>query len=147
MKRHEISLPARTAGLLSEISGFCRYLFARIVDDRCTESAASLTWVTLFALVPMFTVFYTILSLVPAFDTVGPLFEDFVFQHFVPATGLEIKSYLHGFTTQARELTRVGIAMLFVSAWLVLRNIEETFNRIWRVTRKRHGMLRIQCKT
>ena len=76
------------------------------------QTAAALTWVTLFALVPMLTVFYSILSLVPGFQALGDQLQTLVFQHFVPSTGAEIQQYLAGFAEQARKLTLAGTLML-----------------------------------
>ena len=44
------------------------YLFSRFGIDRCSENAAALTYMSLFALVPLMTVIYTMASAVPAFQ-------------------------------------------------------------------------------
>ncbi len=79
------------------MGGFLRYLGGRMIEDRCQQTAAALTWVTLFALVPLLTVFYAILSLVPGFQDLGDQLQTLVFRHFVPSTGAEIQQYLAGF--------------------------------------------------
>lgn len=128
--------------IAAELRGFLGFVARRTFEDRCQETAAGLTWVTLFALVPLLTVFYTILSLFPAFHALGGRVEDLVFRHFVPTTGFEIQKYFDTFTEQARELTFAGTLLLFVSAWLMLRSIEHSFNRIWRVRESRRGIVR-----
>ena len=45
-----------------------QYLFSRFLADRCSENAAALTYMSLFALVPLLTVLYTMASAVPAFQ-------------------------------------------------------------------------------
>ena len=128
--------------IIADVGGFLRYLGGRMIEDRCQQTAAALTWVTLFALVPMLTVFYSILSLVPGFQALGDQLQTLVFQHFVPSTGAEIQQYLAGFAEQARKLTLAGTLMLVVSAWLMLRTIEQAFNHIWRVRQERRGVAR-----
>lgn len=135
-------LHPRLKQFIDDAWGFVCFVYARVDEDRCEASAAGLTWVTLFALVPMFTVFYTVLSLAPGFSALGSRLQDLVFLHFVPATGAEIQRYLAEFTDHARSLTVPGTVVLFVSTWLMLRNIEDTFNRIWRVRRGRRGLVR-----
>ena len=125
-----------------ETLAFLRFLLRRTHEDRCEETAASLTWVTLFGLVPLLTVFYTILSLVPAFQSVGTRIEDLVFQNFLPGVGGELQRYLGAFTAQARKLTVPGTLLLLFTAWLMLREIENAFNRIWRVRRSRRELTR-----
>jgi membrane protein len=135
-------LHPRLRQLFADAWGFVRFVYARVDEDRCEASAAGLTWVTLFSLVPMFTVFYTVLSLAPGFRALGARLQELVFLHFVPATGVEIERYLSEFTDHARSLTVPGTLVLFVSAWLMLRNIEDSFNRIWRVRHGRRGWVR-----
>lgn len=132
----------RLRQLLADAWGFVCFVYTRADEDRCEASAAGLTWVTLFSLVPMFTVFYTVLSLAPGFRALGTRLQELVFLHFVPATGQEIQRYLAEFTDHARSLTVPGTLILFVSAWLMLRNIEDSFNRIWRVRQGRKGVMR-----
>lgn len=126
--------------MAGNIGGFFRYLWQKLREDRCQQSAAALTYVTLFALVPMITVFYTILSAFPMFESAGSQLQDLIFQNFVPSTGEEISDYLLTFSDKARSLTWAGTAMLIVSAYLMLKNIENSFNQIWRVRRGRSGL-------
>jgi len=144
MTAHSLPPPgdgdAGLRAMLADLGGFLRYLAARLGEDRAYQSAAVLTFVTLFALVPMLTVFYAILSLVPAFATLDERMQDLVFRHFVPATGAEVQQYLRGFAEQARRLTAAGTVILVFSAYLMLKTIETQFNRIWHVREHRRGV-------
>ena len=50
---------------------FARFLAHRFVTDKAPNSAAALTYTTLFAVVPMMTVMFSMLSLIPAFHGMG----------------------------------------------------------------------------
>lgn len=106
----------------------------------CQKSAAALTYMTLFALVPLMTVVYAVFSIIPAFDGVAAQLQQMLFAHFVPETGQELQSYLTDFSAQARSLTGAGVGLLVVTAYLMLTNIEKTFNAIWGVSRARKGL-------
>lgn len=123
-----------------EIIDFWRFLFRRFLDDQAFNSAAALTYTTLFAVVPMMTVTFTMLSAIPAFQGVGEEVQEFVFRNFMPSAGETVQSYLSGFTKQARQLTWVGVAVLAVTAFTMLLTIEKTFNTIWRVRQARRGV-------
>ena len=103
---------------------FCRYLLRRFSEDNCVKNAAALTYTTLFAVVPVMTVSYAMLAAIPAFDQVGSQVEDFIFSNFVPSTGDTLRQYLSEFSDQARQLTGVGVALLLITALLMLLNIE-----------------------
>lgn len=117
-----------------------RNLAADFTAHGCQRSAAALTYMTLFALVPLMTVVYAVFSMIPAFDGVAAQLQQMAFSHFVPETSQELQSYLAEFSDQARTLTGAGVGMLVVTAYLMLTNIENTFNSIWGVTRARKGL-------
>ena len=120
--------------------GFAPEVFKRFLANRCFENAAALTYTTLFAVVPLMTVTYSILSAIPSLNNVGSVVQNFIFDSFVPSTGKLVNSYLLDFSRQARKLTGLGIAFLLVTSFLMLRTIDKSLNNIWQVTRVRRGM-------
>ena len=119
---------------------FGRYVINRYREDDCNRTAAALTYTSLFAVVPLMTLMYATLSIVPAMESVSTSIESFVFENFVPTTGHEVQAYLQQFSQQARKLTGAGIGLLAITAILMLRNIENIFNKIWRTRENRKGL-------
>ncbi len=124
------------------VGAFWRYVLDRFFHNGGTQTAAALTYTTLFAVVPLMTVTYALLSAVAAFEGVNETIQDFVFDNFLPDTGIVVQEKLAQFSSQARELTAVGFVFLVVTAYTMLVNIETAFNRIWNVRRPRRGMSR-----
>jgi len=116
------------------------YVAARFRTDHCSENAAALTYKTLFALVPLMTVLYTMATAVPTFQGLEERFQALLFQHLMPQSSLEIEAYLNDFSQQAKSLTGPGIAFLVVTAVLMLRNVETAFNQIWRTREHRNAV-------
>ena len=125
---------------LDDLVEFWRFLLQRFLADRAINSAAALTYTTLFAVVPMMTVTFAMLSAIPAFQDTGEQIQNFIFRNFVPSSGETVQQYLRDFTTQARHLTWAGVALLAVTAFFMLVTIEKTFNAIWRVRQPRRGI-------
>ncbi len=125
---------------LHELRRRAAYLASRFKTDRCMETAAALTYMSLFALVPLLTVVYTMASAIPAFQGLEQQLQDFLFQHLMPETSSEIEGYLSDFSRQAKNLTGAGIVFLVVTAVLMLRNIEKAFNQIWRTREDRSAV-------
>ncbi|MEE4361604.1 MAG: YihY family inner membrane protein [Pseudomonadales bacterium] len=121
---------------------FVRYVAHRFMQNGGTETAAALTYTTLFAVVPFMTVTYSLLSAVEAFEGVGDRVREFLFSNFVPAAGEAVEAKLIEFSEQARQLTAIGTAFLVVTAFMMLVNVEKAFNRIWRVREPRRGVSR-----
>ena len=116
------------------------YFFHRFTADRCSENAAALTYMSLFALVPLLTVLYTMASAIPTFQGAEAQLQALLFEHLLPESGSEIEGYLNDFSQQAKNLTGPGIAFLLITAVLMLRNVEKSFNLIWR-TKEHRGAL------
>lgn len=101
------------------------------------KEAAALTYTTLFALVPVITVSYAILSAIPALQSWGADANQQLLGYVLPQGSEVITEYLQKFSEQARQLTWIGIAALFVTCLLLLQTIEAQFNRIWNVESSR----------
>lgn len=125
---------------LANVAEFWGFLVRRFLDDKGLDSAASLTYTTLFAVVPTMTVTFSIISMVPAFHELGGELQNFIFRNFVPSTGATLLSYLTAFSEQARQLTWVGVIFLVVTALMMMLTIEKAFNTIWRVRQPRRGV-------
>lgn len=120
--------------------GFFWLMVRQYQAKSCQKSAASLTYVTLFATVPMMTVTYSMFSIIPAFQNLGDQLQSLMFQHFLPNSEQDLGKYLKDFSAQARNLTAFGLLFLLVSAYLMLKDIEQNFNAIWGVPRGRRGV-------
>ncbi len=121
---------------------FARFVWQRFVDDKCFETAGALSYVTLFALVPLTVVVFGILSALPSFSDWTQVLTEFVFRNFVPAAGDAVRTYVLQFAGNASKLTGIGIGVLLLSALVMMSSIEERLNRIWRVQTRRSPLSR-----
>ena len=119
---------------------FFRHLGKRFINDGCRQSAAALTYMSLFAVVPLMTLMYSMFSLIPAFQGLESQVQELIFSNFVPQSGAEIQQYLTEFSSQARKLSVAGAAILLITSYLMLTNIEQTFNNIWGTVGSRRGL-------
>lgn len=130
------------ARIYADIRWFLGQIGEQFVENGLLNSAAALTYTTLFAVVPLMTVGYVILSVLPAFSGVSEQIQNFVFDNFVPESSALIQETLNDFASQARGLTLAGVAFLIITAFLMLVTMEQAFNRIWQVTQPRRGLPR-----
>lgn len=126
---------------LAESKRFIRFVALHFMEDGCTYRASALTFATLLAIVPLMSLGFSILSTFPAFQDLSASIQNFIFLNFVPTTGKIIQNYLQLFTIQASKLSVIGIVFLFIVALLVMYTVEDSMNKIWRVTESRQGVL------
>ena len=64
-----------------------------------------------------------------------------LFTNFVPTSSDVIKEHITSFAGNANQMTAVGIGFLAAIALLLIRNVDATLNRIWRIKTKRPMMI------
>ena len=120
---------------------FILFIFRRFEADRCREQAGSLTYTTLFAVVPMLTVFLVIISSIKALEPARQQLQQLIYSNFLPKSTIAFDKALDAFTDKSSNLTVIGVIFLFVTTVLMLTSIETVFNRIWRVKETRTGLV------
>jgi membrane protein len=112
-------------------------LLRRLDEDKAMINAAALTYTTLLAMVPLMTVFVSVLAAFPVGDRLVEQIQDFAFQNFVPAAGDVVQGYLQEFSGKAAKLTGPSFLFLVLTSLLMMASIDRAFNDIWRVPRAR----------
>lgn len=120
---------------------FVLFVIRRFEADRCREQAGSLTYTTLFAVVPMLTVFLVIISSIKALEPARQQLQQLIYSNFLPKTTIAFDKAFNAFTDKSSNLTIIGILFLFVTTVMMLTSIETVFNRIWRVRETRGGIV------
>lgn len=127
----------------ADLTSFIAYAVRRFIADGMTISAGALTFSTLLALVPLTVIAFAILSGFATFDPARERMEALFFEIFVPEVGAEVGNYLAEFSSNAANLTAVGIIALAVTAVMLLWTIEATLNHIWRIEKPRSTGVRV----
>jgi len=130
-------------GNYRSMSALCQAVAQNFGADGCSSVAKALTYQTLFALVPTIALAYMVLTAFDAFQGLWMEFEAFVFSNIVPDSVGSIQAYLGQFSEQAKSLSVPSLVILAASALWMLFTVEQSFNKIWRVARARHGVQRL----
>jgi membrane protein len=121
-----------------DIHTLVRFIALRFRQDRCSQTAASLTFTTLLSLVPLMTIALAMFSAFPVFEDFSAQFKEYLLNNLMPETaGAAITGYMQQFTESAARLTTVGIGFLALTAMSMMMTIDHSFNIIWRVARPR----------
>ena len=119
-------------------------LRGRFRDDRMGLTASSLTFTTLIALVPFFTVVLAIFTAFPMFLQMQGTLQGWLIERLIPDTiSRQVLGYLTQFSRQANKLGVVGLGVLLLTAIALIVTIDRTLNSIWRVKTPRPLMQRV----
>jgi len=106
----------------------------RFFSEKMLQTSAALAFTTLLALVPMMTLILWLASTLPFFDLLVKRLDSLMVENLLPASSAGvIAAHVGRFCDSARALAAPGIAVLAVTAILLLHTIEDTFNHLWRV--------------
>src|ERR1043165_8195017 len=119
------------------LTDLARIIGRRFIEDRCPQTASSLTFTTLLADVPIIPVTLMMVSAFPVFGSLSGHLSDFVMTNMLPQSASLITKYAERFSENAAHLTAVGVGFLGVTALMLMLTIDAAFNQIWRVSRPR----------
>jgi membrane protein len=118
---------------------FCVAMVQRFRDERATQTAGSLTFTTLLALVPLLTVVLAVSTAFPMFNKAISALQQFVVANVLPdAPGIGVLTeQVNAFTRNAGRMTAIGITGFVITAVMLMLTIDNALNRIFRVQRPR----------
>jgi len=111
----------------------------RLFEDRLTQSAGSLTYTTLLSIVPLVVVALALTTAFPALTRLVGDMQGYLIGNLLPKeSGIDtVVDQLNLFAAGVGKLTGVGLAVLGVTAVMLMLTIDDVLNRIFRVERKR----------
>lgn len=111
---------------------FLRLLLARARRLRLSQTAASLTLLSLLALVPVFTIALSLFGALPVLAPLrASLLDFFAANFFLPSFSETLVRYLNQFAGKVSELSLLGAAAFLTTAFSALLTIDRALNRIW----------------
>lgn len=116
---------------------FARTVVRRFSKDRVLVAAASLSYTSLLAIVPLFAIAFSVMMAFPVFDGMTQQLLSIVLSYTAPHIGGELETYVDRFVSNTSELTTLGVVWLAVTAVMLLSTIETAFNAIWRIEKSR----------
>lgn len=118
--------------------GFSQHLAQHLAQRNLTQTASSLTFTSILAMVPLLTVVLSIFTAFPIFQDFQVYLEEFLTSKLMPdAVSANVMEYLNQFAAKAASLTAIGSIFLFVTSVMLMSTIDKAFNDIWLVDEQR----------
>lgn len=116
----------------------------RARQERLLQMAGSLTLTSLLALVPFVAISFALFNRFQLFSPLGAVLEANVLPSLLPpGLARTVIRYMHRFAANAHQLSWVGSLWLLVTAIAMLLTVENAYNQIWRVKRRRPLVRRV----
>jgi len=117
--------------LLRKYYVFVRDFFKDLFDDRLGYYASSLSWSTIFAIIPLLVIFLYVFTTLPLFQEVYDKVEQIIFTNLMPTQSEEIMHYLNTFIANSDKLGLVGVFYVTFAAIMFFKNYDYIVNDIF----------------
>ncbi len=110
---------------------FIRDFFKDLFDDKLGHYASSLSWSTLFSIIPLLVILLSLFTTLPIFDTVYIKIETLIFSNLMPTDSKEVMNYINTFIANADKLGVMGGIYVTFAVIMFFKNYDYIVNDIF----------------
>lgn len=110
---------------------FLRDFLGDLFDDKIGHYASSLSWSTLFSIIPLLVILLWVFTTLPVFDTVHQKIETLIFSNLLPTDSKEVMDYINTFMKNSNQLGYVGAFYVTFAAVMFFKNYDYIVNDIF----------------
>ncbi len=108
-----------------------RFFVHSFVDKELTLFAASLSFYTIFTIIPLLLIMMTHLTSLPSFGEYYETIREFIFSNLMPVNSEAIMKHIDGFLANSAKMGVVGLVMILIASLLFFKNFEYIANKIF----------------
>ena len=101
------------------------------VDKELTLFAASLSFYTIFTIIPLLLIVMAILTSLPSFSEYYEKIQSFIFSNLMPVNSDTVMIQINGFLQNSSKMGAIGFLAILVSSMLFFKNFEYIANKIF----------------
>lgn len=125
-------MSAFSAKIYSQIKLF----LTSFIDKDLTFYAASLSFYTIFTLIPLLLIILTLFTSMPSFSHYYIKIQEFIFSNLMPVNSEALMRYINTFLQNSVEMSIVSYVVLIISSILFFQNFEYISNKIFHVKKR-----------
>lgn len=110
---------------------FLQRVWLEFNRDQCFLRAASLSFSSLLALVPLLAVLFTLMTAFGAFESTSASIEQYISETLIPTEGEKVLSFIKDALENASGIGTLGLIFFIITSILLFFNVENNFNSVW----------------
>lgn len=114
-----------------------RLFFLTLFDPDITVYASSLSFYTIFTVVPLLIISLSLIANVPIFEDQYAKIQIFIFDNIMPVQTAAIAGYLESFFQNSVQLGVIGFTTMIVSSMLFFQNFEHIAEKIFKAPQRK----------
>ena len=128
--------PIKIRQLIKEYYIFIRDFISALFEDRLSYYSASLSYYTLFSIIPIMVIVLSIFTNLPVFEDVYSSIQSLLFENLMPTHSREILTYINGFVENSGKLGMVGVIYVLFASMMFFKNYDFIVNDIFECERR-----------
>jgi len=121
----------KTRTLVRNYYIFLRDFIRDLFDDKLEHYASSLSWSTLFSIIPLLVIMLSIFTKMPHFEVLYVQVQDLIFKNLLPTDSKVIMEYINTFMANSDKLGYVGAFYVTFAAIMFFKNYDYIVNDIF----------------
>lgn len=122
--------------LLKEYSIFIRDFLSELFADKLSFYSASLSFYTLFSVIPLLIIVLSIFTNLPMFEELYVNIQNILFENLIPTHSKEIMQYINTFVENSGKLGMVGVIYVLFASLMFFKNYDYIVNDIFNTKRR-----------
>lgn len=112
---------------------FIKELILDIIDSEVNYYAASLSFYTVFAILPLLLVTLSVVTSLPSFDEYYDRLKELIFSAIIPTQTDVVSQYMDTFINNSFKLGAMGLSYVVVTSVLFFKNYEYIISKIFNI--------------
>ena len=122
--------------MIKEYYIFIKDLFFDLFDERLSYYASSLSWNTIFSIIPILAILFSIFTSLPVYDSVYDKVHDMIFRNLMPTESKEVMEYVDSFVSNSGNLGLMGSFYVLFASVMFFSNYDFVINDIFETPKR-----------
>ena len=129
--------PIKIRQLIKEYYVFIRDFLKLLFHDKLSYYSASLSYYTLFSIIPLLVIVLSIFTNLPIFEDIYIGIQAIVFENLLPIHSKEVIVYINTFVENSGKLGMVGVIYVLFASMMFFKNYDYIVNDIFECQRRK----------
>lgn len=121
---------------IKKIFGHVRIFLSSFIDKDLTFYAASLSFYTIFTIIPLLLIVLSLFTSLPTFSEHYEKIREFIFSNLMPVNSETLMEHINSFLQNSIDMSAISFAAVIVSSLLFFQNFEYIANKIFHAQKR-----------
>jgi membrane protein len=121
---------------LQRIYKHIRFFIRNFIDKELTLFAASLSFYTIFTIIPLLLIAMTLITALPSFGDLYLKIQEYIFSNLMPVNSEIVMRQINSFLANTSKMGVIGTVMIIVASLLFFQNYEYIVNKIFHAKKR-----------